>query len=327
MSIPDKVENPIAKCKLCLTNDADQTGSHITSAFLLASQIGKRGEEKSHVITTNPAQDYSENTGDKEIKEDYIFCRDCERRFSFIENIYSFEITNKIEDEKFTANFPVSSIGEVSYLTCNHINPIAFHLMIYSILWRASISTKQIYQNLKLEEEIEEDLRFIIELFLPNTVDHKIIQSGDDWKKMVEKCQDLFKYFQYYLLKAESLEEKSQTYEFFDNISSDPYQIILNEYIILPFFSTITHSDDFLQVKKFTDPTLLNNNYSEPKIIVISNDDYLTIIEMIQTLAIEQRIKEIEQECIQELTVQGKQIEPNILKKMIEERVNSISMK
>ena len=100
---------------------------------------------------------------------------------------------------------------------------------------------------------------------------------------MVSNCQDLFNYFPYYILKADSLEEKTQTYEFFDNVSTNPYQIIINEYIILPFFNQLSHSDDFLQVKRFTNPTILNNNYSTPKIIIIPNDDYLAVIKIIQT--------------------------------------------
>jgi hypothetical protein len=258
------------KCRLCLTNDADQTGSHITSAFFLVSQIGKRGQEVSHVLTTNPNQDYSENIGDKELKEDNLFCRDCEKRISFIENIFSSEITNKIEDEKFAANFPITSIGKIRYSSCIRINPIAFHLFIYSILWRASISSNQIYQNLNLGEVIEEDLRFTIDLFLPNTVDHKIIQKTDAWVNMVENCQDLFNYFPYYILKAEKLEEKSRTYEFFDNLSSDPFQIIINEYIILPFFARMSYRDDFLQVKRFTDIYTINNIYESAKVIILS---------------------------------------------------------
>ena len=317
---------PIPKCKLCLINDADQTGSHITSAFLVASQIGKRGEERSHVITTNPDQDYSENTGDREIKEDNIFCRDCEKRISFIENIYSAEITNKIEDTKFANNFPVSSLGDNNYLTSIRINPIAFHLMIYTTLWRASISTNQIYQNLKLDEIVEEDLRFTIDLFLPNTVDHKIIQSTDRWNKMVENCKDLFSYFPYYILKAENIEDKSQTFEFYDNLSSDPYQIMLNEYIILPFFNQLSHSDDFLQVKVFTDASVIINNYQAPDIIIIPNDYYLSIIEMIRTLTVEQRHRRIAQECMIELISTGEPFDPISLQKMVQERVDRIDM-
>lgn len=150
--LKDEATVPTPKCRLCLINDADQTGSHITSAFLVASQIGKRGEEQSHVITTNPKQDYSENTGDQEIKEDYIFCRDCEKRISFIENIYSSEVTNKIENDRFVENFPMTQIENNKYISCIRINPIAFHLMIYSYIWRASISTNRIYQNLELRE-------------------------------------------------------------------------------------------------------------------------------------------------------------------------------
>lgn len=86
-------------CRLCRKKQADQTGSHITSAFLLTSQIGKRGEERGFLITINPNQDYSQNQGDKGIKEDYIFCRDCEKRLGIIESISATEITQKMEEK------------------------------------------------------------------------------------------------------------------------------------------------------------------------------------------------------------------------------------
>ena len=53
----------MAKCKLCLKKEANQLGSHITSAFLLSSQIGKRGEEKGFTISTDPNQNYGQDVG------------------------------------------------------------------------------------------------------------------------------------------------------------------------------------------------------------------------------------------------------------------------
>ncbi|MGA2408527.1 MAG: hypothetical protein ABSF81_17515 [Bacteroidales bacterium] len=48
---------------------------------------------------------------------------------------------------------------------------------------------------------------------------------------------------------------------------------------------------------------------------------------MIQSLTAEQRIKEIEEECILELIDRGEQvIDPDKLKQMIEDRVNKITM-
>lgn len=87
----------MAKCKLCLKKEANQLGSHITSAFLLSSQIGKRGEEKGFTISTDPNQNYGQDVGAEDIKEDYILCSDCEKRLSRIESIYSSAITQKIE--------------------------------------------------------------------------------------------------------------------------------------------------------------------------------------------------------------------------------------
>lgn len=171
-------------CKLCLKKEADQTGSHLISCFIVSSQIGERDNEKGFIITSDPEQDYSENLGSEGIKEDFIFCTACEKRLAFIESYFSQELTNKIDKENFAENFPIVELEDenISQLfKCINVHPIAFHLLIYSVIWRASISKKPLFASFNLEEDVLEELRFTLDLYLPEYKEHKIVPKLKTW--------------------------------------------------------------------------------------------------------------------------------------------------
>lgn len=316
------------KCKLCRNKDADQTGSHITSAFLLSSQIGKRGEERGFLITTNPEQDYSQNQSDKGIKEDNIFCRDCEKRLGVIESLYATEITHKIEKKQFEQNFDKTEFDNEFYkLHSKKLNPIVFQLLIQSNVWRASISTQPVYNHFRLDDDLEEQIRFNLDLFLPTVIDFKISQSTKEWIVSIEDCQSLFDFIPIIAIKAENIENKEMTYEFFDNVSKSPYHIILNEYYILVFNDNEDWSDNFFDLKEdFNKETIINNKYSEPIIGVITNERYFQTINKIKDLAVKQRLLKIEKQSIEELYRHGIPITPETVKQMVIRKVKEIEM-
>jgi|GEM_PF-2548648 len=316
------------KCNLCNIKEADQTGSHITSAFLLASQIGKRGEEKGYLITTNPEQDYSKNQGDAGIKEDFILCRGCEKRLGVIESIYATEITQKIEDDKYGQNFERIDFENEHYkLNCKKISPIAFQLLLQSNIWRASISKQPIYAHFKLSPEQEERLRFNLDLFLPTYINNKIEQSEKDWIKMIETCKDLFDSMPLAIIKAEKIENKDETFEFFDKPSKNPYHIILNEYVIYLFSDSLEWNDDFFELRdEFILNDIINNTPEKAIITIISNERYQQVVVKIRDLAVKQRLLEVQNQCIKELKSKGIQITPDVLRQMVIKKVNEIKM-
>jgi hypothetical protein len=315
------------KCKLCKINDADQTGSHITSAFLLTTQIGKRGEERGYLITTNPDQDYSENKGDALIKEDFLFCRNCERRLGIIENIYATEITQKIEQTPFEQNFVKTSFKNGHYkLECKRISSIAFQLLIQSNIWRASVSEQQLYSHFKLNAELEERMRFNLDLFLPTVIDFKLAQTEKEWTKTIDTCKDLFVVIPIAIIKAENIENKEMTYEFFDNVSKKPFHIILNEYFILLFDNELTWVDNFFDLREeFELKEIVNRQVSDAIIAIVSNERYFKTIDKIKDLALEQRLRQIEKQSIAELYRHGIPITPETLRQMIVKKVNEIN--
>lgn len=316
------------KCKLCKLNEADQTGSHIISAFLLSSQIGKRGEEKSFLITTDPGNNYFENRKDKDIKEDFILCRDCEKKLSFIENIFCAEITNKIEIEKYNQNFTKSNTQKRYFLECKKVNPIVFYLLIYSVIWRASISTQIIYEHFKIDNDSLEDLRFFMDLFLPTLINHEFPQNQKQWESMVENCQDIFVYFPFHLVKAENLAEKTGTYQFFDNLSKSPYHIMIGEYIIFPFFHDLEFSDDFFEMKNEIDlDNAINNKYESGKITVVDNCKFEMTVGKIQNLTLEKLVFELRKYYIGKLLSQGLTIDEMTINKLVLEHIEKMNNK
>jgi hypothetical protein len=315
------------KCKLCKKNEADQTGSHITSAFLLTSQIGKRGQEKGFLLTTNPDQNYSINQGDIGIKEDYIFCRDCEKRLGIVEGIYATEITQKIEQKKFEQNFNKTTFENGNYkLESKKITSIAFQLLMQSNIWRASISELELYAHFKLSEELEDRMRNNLDLFLPNVIKHKILQTEKEWIKMTENCKDFFDIIPIAIIKAENIENKDLTYEFFDNISKQPYHIILNEYFIFIFGTSLDWNDDFFDLKEEFDLNeIIINGFDHPTLGVIQNEKYFDTINKIQALAVKERIHQIEKQSIAELLRNGIKITQESLKEMIIKKAKEIT--
>ncbi len=288
-----------AICQLCKRNKANKTNSHIVPAFWLKSQIGERGNEKAYLITEDPKQNYTENIGAEGLAEDFILCSDCETRLGYVESYFSAEVIQKIEDANFVANFEKKASKHGDLVKCKRVNPIAFYLLIYSIIWRAAISKQPVYSHFTLPENVLEDLRFTLDLFLPNTVNRKIEIKQDKWLKTVENCQDLFKFFPYVILKADSLPDKTGTYNWFDNVSTSPNHIILNEYIILSFFQSVEWKDEdnFFELKNELDLTdLLNNCYEDVKVGIISNDRYNNIISKLQAgAATKRQIKDLAQ--------------------------------
>ena len=315
-------------CNLCKKSAANQTGSHITSAFLLASQIGKRGEEKGFLITTNPDQDYTQNQGEKGLKEDFLFCRNCEKRLGSVEGIFATEITQKIEGKQFEGNFVKTPFENGYYkLDCKRIHPISFHLLVQSNIWRASISEQPLYSHFKLSKDLEERIRFNLNLFLPTIIDFKFAQSEKEWTKSIDFCKDLFDVIPLVVVKAENIEDKEMTYEFFDNVSKFPYHVILNEYFIFLFDNSLDWSDDFFDIRnEISLAQVINDSVEKCTICVIPNERYFQTIEKIQILAVTQRLRLIEKQCIVELFKNGKPITEEAVKQFVIQKITEIKM-
>jgi len=141
----------MCNCILCRNKVADKTGSHIIPNFLIESSFadGKyKGRGRELVYSVNIVSDFSfgrdilpdkvekaigRTLTDEDIEKnsttpilyvrDYVFCSECEKRFSTIESLYASSIS-KCYDAK----------GAYT----NSLAPHLSHLFWLSVIWRIS---------------------------------------------------------------------------------------------------------------------------------------------------------------------------------------------
>jgi hypothetical protein len=101
-------------------------------------------------------------------KEDFIFCSECEAKFSIIERYVANAFYNKYNNPSFLSEFPVVKGVDDGFdvMLAENVNPIMFKLFIYSLLWRASISSHPVFSTFKLKATDAENLRMLLNAYL-----------------------------------------------------------------------------------------------------------------------------------------------------------------
>jgi len=138
-------------CKLCCQNEATQKNSHIFPRFF-----------KKNYLKTNKSfhyYDISKQKSEKVVqdlpKEDYTFCPDCERRFQTLEHYASLYLNNSFKKSK---EYSISKNHSDCQLALN-CNPKILTLFVYSLIWRAHISTDKVFKDFILPDNCEKNLR------------------------------------------------------------------------------------------------------------------------------------------------------------------------
>ena len=257
-------------CQLCKEKEANQTGSHLLSCFMVTSMLGERGEENEFLISS-VGGDYRKNRKGEEIKEDNIFCHGCEQRLAYLEGYFSSEYTNKVDQENYKQNFPKTELNGKTFHTPVNMKPFAFHLLIYSIVWRAHLSTKPLFVGFRIPDEAAEHIRTTLNTVLPNYENYKVKGKYKDWIKDIDSVKDIVEYYPYVILKTELTgQDRTQNFNYFSDIEKSPYHIVINEFLILMNFgkdSTNLGSDDFFELsEKYDFQGLTNQNIDELKI-------------------------------------------------------------
>ncbi len=145
-------------CKLCETNIADKKNSHIISKFL-GKQLFE-GIKPSHAIrigrggTNNKIQDT--------IKEDYLFCKSCEKRMEILETYLAKRIYEILNYSNYPNKFEKKFIKNQGYLIANDINPFLFKLFVFLQVWRISISASKEFEKFKLPNDIQGNIQFYL---------------------------------------------------------------------------------------------------------------------------------------------------------------------
>lgn len=212
-------------CTLCRTKDANQTGSHmvpnlLTSVAFSFDGLTKRDREiveKYHLNTPEAnsvfygrnvspekiSRDLGHEMTDEEVEGnintlcyDYIFCKDCEKRFGILE----------------------SAFGEY-YRSGKEIHPKLAYLFWLSVFWRMSVG----YMSIFMDAEDELELRRILQ---------QNLKSRDEIINASEKDLGNFGYVVFRL--NESLQKGDSGILGINNPHS-PYIILVADYVVILF--------------------------------------------------------------------------------------------
>lgn len=144
----------IGKCKLCLEEKELLSKSHILPKFLLKQML--TNEQRGFAVLSLDAShikfvsDYAYEPG--------ILCANCDNK-----------ILSKYED--YGSKFLFGSLGKNDLLKAQshyihyYIENVNYHklkLFFLSLLWRCSIASSNIFQKVKLDNKVEEEIRLIL---------------------------------------------------------------------------------------------------------------------------------------------------------------------
>lgn len=150
-------------CKLCKIRPADQTNSHIFPKFLgISILITPDNKRKGYRIDNETAGKKQKHSQDSP-KENYILCTSCEGYLGTLEREFANDFYKKFKHPKFNKEFPSSIINEdIKYISCLNVDYQNFKLVVYSMLFRASISSLPFFSDTILEDNQAEKLRQIL---------------------------------------------------------------------------------------------------------------------------------------------------------------------
>ena len=151
-------------CKLCLNEKDLIKRSHLFPNFMYKG-IADEKNRINVIYSMKPYQDKKVQSG---AYEEYILCENCDNSIlAKLEryannNFYNQPIRKNNDNFHQTNSYHFNNI-----IQCNNIEYASFKLFLESLLWRASVSNHELFQNFKLTDEQEENLRNSIYNSLP----------------------------------------------------------------------------------------------------------------------------------------------------------------
>jgi hypothetical protein len=142
------------KCKLCQEKSASKIKSHFISKFL-----GKDLFEDGYTFQIK--NDYTKKKIFDIPKDSFIFCEECENKFSLIETISSRILSNIDKQDNYNNLFQLNYNFGNLILTLNRETKV-FNLFFISLIWRASISNHVLFEKFKLPKVKENELRILL---------------------------------------------------------------------------------------------------------------------------------------------------------------------
>lgn len=149
------------KCRLCLTDNAVSTKSHYISKFL-RDDLFENGQS----LLIN--KDFTRRKINDIPKDSFIFCNNCEQKFSLVETVSS-KILENI-DKKSNYN----NLYQIKFENGNHLvelnrHQTIFNLFIISLFWRASIAKDKLFEKFHFPDDFENHVRQVLHQHLKSS--------------------------------------------------------------------------------------------------------------------------------------------------------------
>ena len=237
-------------CLLCQKNPADQKNSHIIPKFFNKGLFDGSKHPHAYLIK----EKYKRKVQDT-IKEDHLFCSECEDKFNTLETYISLRL-RKVGDNRYLNDFRILKIENFKYYESLTIRSEIFQLFWYSVVWRGSISNS--LSSFKLDVDDENELRKIL---IQNI---QIKQS--DFIDHLDSSTLHLKY-PFVLIRPQKFLRPPQSLMAASNVSNCEYWVNLVDYLLIFYKSTAS-------VDKFR-AKIVNVNVESPKIGIFPKRDWI----------------------------------------------------
>lgn len=293
-------------CSICLKREATQTGSHLLSAFMIESVVGKRGHEKGFLLDDAPDFDYRSNTGAIPVVENYLFCIGCEQRMAYLEGYVCTEYRDKFKNARFGQNFSDSEITGQSWILreAGRVHPHAFTLLLASLLYRMSLSNKKLFADFHLTPLEQEQLRGILDAALPPYENFKVKIKTAHYLRTLDGNEALFDGLYYIVATYDRLHDETMSFNIVHPAFRLPYNMMFGQLLILFFFGKprreAIYLDFFGLLGNWDVLTTLNGDGMPLKTIVLPEQSWQVMLANVRDEIVAQKIPGLIQLFFQE---------------------------
>ncbi|MCZ8022454.1 MAG: hypothetical protein O9294_11870 [Cytophagales bacterium] len=120
-------------------------------------------DEKNRMFVLSSSNPNKRKTVQTGAIEEYIFCNICDNEILSSYERYAANHFYNLDFRGENVNFrQIVNEHGIGLIQCENIDYANFKIFLLSLLWRASITTNPLFQNFKLPQAIEEELRIAI---------------------------------------------------------------------------------------------------------------------------------------------------------------------
>ncbi len=232
------MRKPTDFCFLCQVNLANKTNSHIYPKFLSTNFLGPKGtSRKGYDLSSDKILVIKPKVIQDSPKEDYILCEECEAYFGILEGIASDTFINwqaRVDKGEFSL---IKVIDGFNIVECNSADKKTIHLFNYSIFWRVSISSIDLFENVKIAQDFENELRTIL-------LNYKQTKRADYIRAIAATPN--FKIFPTAIITAKSFIDETANM-LYCPFTYDPYCILVDRFSLMLFKTGDEIKQDFIR--------------------------------------------------------------------------------